>query len=231
MALVAKALSALTLGHIVACSEHAADKSNVGFNEQVQPMNPSKFASPFDAMDIGDLPSKIPATKEQNQYVVALATAAINVLLQKTTLDKEETSLFGKGEFFWHKDPSKPIRTDKSYSQDNFRMNFVSLSFVRAREDLPWTGAALSVTTKAFPRSVYQFELPIEFFSGMRRVKAFEEVRPENGSRPSHKVNVFEYVTVGGNTALNLRFESRADVTSLQAEHPTTFHLLKLTRS
>jgi hypothetical protein len=194
-------------------------------------MTDTKLTTPYDAMDVREMPSVVPASPEQSQYVVSLAKSVIGVLLQKSTLDDEERAAFGKGEFFWPKDPKKPIRTSKSYDSSNFRINFVTLSFARQSEDTPWTGAALSINPKAFPRSSYKFVIPTEFFAGMTLVRAYSEERAANGSSPARKVNIFEYSLVDKDIRLSLQFEARADLTDLKEPRPSTFDLLKVKRN
>lgn len=194
-------------------------------------MNSSKLTIPSDALAVVDMPSVVSVSAEQSQYVVALANAVIRVLSRESTLEDEERALFGEGEYFWPKDPAKPIRVSKSYDAANFRVNFISLSFARPSDGAPWTGAALALTPKAFPRSAYQFAVPADFFSVMQFVKASDEERPANGSAPARKVHVFEYALVRGNVTLALRFETRADLSKMNDQPPKKFDLVKITKT
>jgi hypothetical protein len=228
---VATAFAAAVGQQLSACSPSSAITGGASSAVQANQMNSSKLTTPFDALAVGDLPSVVPASAEQSQYVVALTNAMIRVLSRESTLEDEERALFGEGEYFWPKDPAKPVRVSRSYDAANFRVNFVSLSFARPSDGAPWTGAALAVTPKAFPRSAYQFAVPADFFSAMRFVKGSEEERPANGSAPARKVHVFEYALVRGDVKLTLRFEARGDLSNLKDQPPKTFDLVKITKT
>ena len=189
---VATALAGAVGHQLCASPSTAAASGRASADAPKSQMNSSKLTIPSDALAVVDMPSVVSVSAEQSQYVVALANAVIRVLSRESTLEDEERALFGEGEYFWPKDPAKPIRVSKSYDAANFRVNFISLSFARLSDGAPWTGAALALTPKAFPRSAYQFAVPADFFSAMRFVKASDEERPANGSTPARKVHVFE---------------------------------------
>ncbi len=228
---VATALAAAVGQQLSACSPSSATAGGASSAVQANQMDSSKLTTQFDALAVGDMPAVVPASAEQSQYVVALANAVIRVLLRESTLEDEEHALFGEGEYFWPKDPTKPIRVTRSYDAAVFRANFISLSFARPSDGAPWTGAALAVTPKAFPRSAYQFAVPANFFSIMQFVKASDEERPANGSTPARKVHVFEYALVRGGVKLTLRFETRSDLSNLKDQPPKTFDLVKITKT
>lgn len=225
------AVAVALLPQVAACVEKTADASDQQVRGKAIRMNEPKLTTRYDALGVTETPSVIPASVEQSLYVASLVRSVIEVLLQKTSLENAEQTLFGEGQYFWPKAPQKPVRTSKSYDQNNFRVNFISLSFARTNENSVWSGAALSVTPKAFPRSAYQFAIPPNLFAGMILERTYAEERPANGSAPARRVHIFEFSLNDGGVTLSLQFETRADLSNLKALHPVTFDLLKVKRA
>lgn len=224
-------VTAVTLSQFSACGRGAADPTGGTTGVKVIDMNESKLVTQYDSLDVLAMPSVVPATAEQNLYVALLVSSVVEVLLEKTSMEDAELRLFGKGEFFWPKDPKKPLLTSKSYSTNNFRINFVSLSFARLSENAPWSGASLSVTPKAFPKSAFRFDLSEKVFASMKFERASTEDREANGSTPARRVHIFEYSMNERGIKLNLHFETRDDLASLDAPYLTTFDVVKIKRA
>jgi hypothetical protein len=140
----------------------------------------------------------------------------------------ENDEIFGQGEFFWPKDPKKPIKSILSFEIDNFKFRFIRLGFMRRSEQHPWESATLTVQPKNFPTGVYGMELPESFFTDLVLLKSYSEKR-EHGS--IENINVFEFVPRENHSNIKIRFESRQDVSDLHEKYPRSFHALFINSS
>lgn len=193
-------------------------------------MNLTPLPDAFGNIELADMPSLVPMTSDQSLYVVALAQTAIKVLQKTKTLEQAETEIFGEGDFHWPKDPKKPIKISKSYRAENFRMKFISLGFRRNTPEGDWLSAGLSVEPKNSSKSAYQIDLPSSFFDGMILDKAVTEDRPVNGATPAHNVHIFQFHTSNNGIKVQLKFETREDLSNIKDKYPKSFHSLEITR-
>lgn len=193
-------------------------------------MNLPPLPDAFSTIELADMPSQVPMTLDQQLYVVALVQTTINVLQKKITLEQAESELFGEGDFHWPKDPKKPTKVSKSYKAENFRMKFISLGFRRNSPEGDWLSAGLSVRPKNSTTGAYQMNLPPSFFDGMILDKAVAEDRLANGATPAHKVHIFQFHTSTDGVKVQLKFETRADLSNLQDKYPKSFSLLEIAR-
>lgn len=188
-------------------------------------MSEAKIVGPYDLQEVNDMPAIVPMTDEQKLYLISVVAAALRVIIKKTTLDAEE-SLFGPGEYFWPKDPKKPIKVSKSYRSTRFRD--LSLGFRRKDQDSVWSRVGISIHPRNFPDGVYFIDLSASFFADYVLKKSFAEDRPEESIE---RINVFEFSLKNSTQDIQLKFESREDISSLQDKYPKSFHYLKIIRT
>lgn len=191
-------------------------------------MNQLKIVGPTDALDPRELPSVVPMTEEQTAYVMAVTGMAIKVIQKRTTLEEAEKTIFGEGMYHYPKAPG-PVKM-KGFRSENFRMKFIHIVFERTDEKSIWNNAGLEISTKNSPESEYQMNLPPSFFDGMVLDKAVAEDRLANGATPAHKVHIFQFHTSTDGVKVQLKFETRADLSNLQDKYPKSFSLLEIAR-
>lgn len=190
---------------------------------QERAMNQPKIVGPNDLLDVNDMPAITPMTDEQRQYFVSIVDAVLRVIQKKSTLEQEE-ALFGEGHYRWPKDPKKPIKVSKSYRADNFRIRFLTLGFSRENQNSIWSRGGLTIEPK---NGVYAMDFPESFFADFVLIKTFAEDRPNQSIK---RVNVFQFRSKETSPTVQLQFEAREDVSSLEDKYPKSFHLFKLTR-
>lgn len=173
--------------------------------------------------DPHNLPAQVPFTDEQRLYLAEVTQAVLRVISKRTTLEKEE-ALFGEGHYHWPKAPG-PIKFRYYYKKPRYQG--FGLSFERLADDQIWFTGSFGFTPKNFPRGVYLMDLPASFFAGFTLEKVFAENRPDESIK---RVNIFKFRLNEGNQNIQLQFEAREDVSSLQDKFPKSFHLLKVTR-
>jgi hypothetical protein len=193
---------------------------------QEKTMNMPKIIGPYDLHDVNTMPLIVPMTNEQKLYLISVVDAVLRVITKKTALEQEET-LFGKGEFFWPKDPQKPIKVSKSYDYENFRIKGLSLGFNRIDQNSVWSGAGITINPRNYPDGVYSMDLPASVFADFTLDKSFTEDRPEESIK---RVNIFQFHLKSSQLNVKLQFEAREDVSSLQDKYPKSFHSLEITR-
>lgn len=210
---------------------HTNQTSNDGTSSkpnvtEVGIMNELKLHDPYEFQDINNMPATVPMTDEQKKYLIEITNAVLRVIKKETPLEKEET-LFGAGEFFWPKDPKKPIKVSKSYQPNNFKVNYLALGFRRASQKDIWNQAGFTIEPKNFPHGVYVMDMPASFFSDYELDKSTMEERPDEAIK---RVNVFQFHLKGSKLNVKLQFEAREDVSNLQDKYPNSFHYLKIMR-
>ncbi|WP_374584862.1 hypothetical protein [Pseudoduganella sp.] len=188
-------------------------------------MSQSNPDNHFDNIDPTKLPSTVPMSRERIAYLDSILKKMRKVIENGEQLD-ETDSLFGKGEFFWPKDPQKPIRTSLSFEAGNFDFKSISLGFTRKSSGSPWVSAVLHVQPRNFPFGVFDMNLPQTFFSEFTLQRAYSQTREHESITT---VNIFEFLSRqnGGKTVLVV--EARPDVSSLSEGYPRSFHMLYIT--
>ncbi|XLZ71969.1 hypothetical protein ABT364_08365 [Massilia sp. SR12] len=180
----------------------------------------------YDRLDPTELPATVPMSPEQRDYLIYIANALREAIEGGRSLG-ESDPVFGKGTFYWPKDPKKPIKTSLSFRPENFKMRSISVGFRRQSSKGPWESAALLVNPRNFPTGVYRMDLPESFFSDLVLLKTYSKKR-EHASLPM--VNVFEFAPRQGNTEIRLLLETRPDLSNLDQKYPRSFHSLLVTR-
>ena len=181
----------------------------------------------FDKLDPTELPPIVPMSREQRDYLIPITKAMREVVEQRRPLG-ESDPFFGKGKFFWPKNPKEPIKTWLSFERSNFAVRSISLGFRRSKADAPWESAVLLVHPRNFPWGVYSMDLPKSFFADLALLKAFSEKR-QHGALVA--VNVFEFAPRQGDTKIRIRFETRPDLSDLGEKYPRSFHALVVSRN
>jgi hypothetical protein len=189
-------------------------------------INKPKIREPYETGDLTDVPRVVLLTDEQRSYLREIFCAIRGVIEATTQLEGEEGRLLGPGKFYWPKDPTKPIKTERYYSADNFRMNGITLGFERTSAESPWIKAALSIHPANFPVGVYSMNLRREFFDDFSVDKTVIEHRPYQSVR-NPLVFYFSHKKLRGVT---LKVESRDDVVNVGDAYPSSFHNLEISR-
>lgn len=187
---------------------------------EVPAMSSHKLVDLYKDSELDDIPSRVPLTVEQREYVSCLFSSMLDVIEQKRSL-VENDSAFGQGKFFWPKDPSKPIKSSLSYEVDNFKFRSISIGFTRKDPSSAWSMAGLSIHPRNFPHGVFEMRLPKSFFGRL----VFESSHAEERKNESLKiVNVFWYKNETNGHTINLRFEADPRVSDLKEGYPRSFH-------
>lgn len=186
----------------------------------------AKIASSYDNVENQNLPGVVPFNDEQRKYVLELLSAMLRVIEGTSDLDSEESNIFGEGEFFWPKDPVKPVKTFRYYTFENFRVGGITLSFERRDEHSRWQRTSIAIEPRNFPIGVYGMNLPTSVFRDFQLIKSVQETRP-NESIYKPVVFYFSHRTIRD---LTLKVEARSDVASDGASYPSTFHAIEITQ-
>lgn len=189
-------------------------------------MKEAKFLDRFEHMDLRQIPAVIELEKEENIYLSGLVDSAIEVVSSKKDLS-EEDYVFGKGQFFFPKDPKKVARLSIYYGAENFRLRSITAGFRRLNPEGPWCGVTVSVRPRNFPTGVYSVNLAPSLLSSLRLEHSHNEKRP---NQPVKDVNIFRYGFSRNGANMNLIFESKSDVSPLNEEPPKIFHNLIIER-
>lgn len=187
----------------------------------------TKINSVYDNVENEQLPRIVPFNDEQQKYIIELVSAMLRVIKGTSDLELEENKTFGMGKYFWPKDPTKPTKTLRYYTYDNFQVRGIKLSFERKDERSNWQRAGLGVHPRNFPTGVYDMRLPPSVFQEFQLVKSVQETRPEE-SIYKPIVFYFSHKVIPG---LTLKVEVRSDLTSLSEPYPRTFHGIEIARS
>jgi len=187
---------------------------------EVPAMTGHKIVDLYKDAEPRDIPSRVPLTVEQQEYVGCLFRSMLDVIEQKRSLG-ENDSAFGQGKFFWPKEPSKPIKSSLSYEVDNFKFRSISIGFTRKDPSSAWSMAGLSIHPRNFPHGVFEMRLPKSFFGGL----VFEASHAEQRKNESLEiVNVFWHKKEANGRTIELRFEADPRVSDLKEGYPRSFH-------
>ena len=186
-----------------------------------------KIATPYDDVEIWDVPRIVPFDEKQKTYVIDLIYAVRRVIEGSSNLEVEERIILGEGKFFWPKNPSEPVMVERYYLSDRFRMSGISLSLRRADRGTPWVSAHLAVYPRNFPKGVYNMQLPPGIFEDFKLEKVIREERPEE--RIASPI-VF-YFKSKKKDGVNLIVECRDDLVGIQDAFPASFHLIRIMRA
>jgi hypothetical protein len=215
---------------VAACGDAVPQALEPADSIEVDRMNKGKPMEPTEPTDPRNMPTQVPVSAEQTQYVGTLIESVANVVSGKVELPHIERQIFGPGVFHYPKDSRQPPEAVRYYAAENFKIKFVTLSLSRQDRQSPWVSASLSIQPQNAPRGAYVFNLPPTVFAAMKLVKSFAEQRPANGSAPAHLVHVFEFLKADASTTVRLIFECRQELCDLKAAFPSSFHLLKISR-
>jgi hypothetical protein len=112
-------------------------------------------------------------TEQQKQLQRTMIARAITILTGQITLDVENDPVFGKGEYFWPKDPKKPIKAFAYFKKTTYPN--VRIDFKRQDENASWTYAGLFFGGTTLQKSdgqlssLYFSQLGLTFDSAYRK--------------------------------------------------------------
>jgi hypothetical protein len=195
---------------------------SIGQKNQGIQMNKQNFIDRHRDIAPQDMPTVVATTEYENKYIMSLIGSAIDVL-KKNRILKEKDKDFGSGKYFWPKDPAKPVKLSISYDYENFELGQIFVNFKRQSQIGPWCSAAMLFAPKNYPKGVYQMNIPKSYFAEFTFKKSYREKRPNAEIKD---VNIFFFELTKDETTMNLKFESRPDVSSLDDGYPISFHEL-----
>jgi hypothetical protein len=199
------------------------DKKKLGNIMRVQ----GTIASNYDDSEIRDMPAVAQLNEEQRIYILELLSAIFRLLEGTSDIQSEENTIFGEGKFYWPKDPEKPIKTERYYTHENFRMRGISLWIERKNVGGNWKKASLTVIPRNFPHGVYDMSLPASTFLEFELIKTVHEKRKDE-SIDNPVVFYFSHRKIRD---MRLKIEARSDVVSVEEPYPRSFHHIQITRS
>lgn len=220
----------LLLSGLAGCKNESGQEYRTGSSSKTQlgkvMREQAKIITSYDDAEIEDIPAVVQFNDEQRKYVIELLSAVLRVIEGTSDLESEESKIFGEGKFYWPKDPTKPIKTERYYTHDNFRMRGISLWLDRKDERSKWKKARLTVPPRNFPQGVYDMGLPSSIFRDFQLMKSVQETRKDESI---YKPVVF-YFSHKEIRDLTLKVEARSDVASVDTPYPSTFHRIEITR-
>lgn len=191
-------------------------------NKKVTAMKNHEIIDRYKNSELDDIPPTVPVTAEQQEYIAYLYKSMLDVIKQKKNLS-ENDPIFGKGEFFWPKDPSKPIKASISYDVENFKFGSISVGFGRKNSSSPWNSAGISIQPRNFPYGFFDMKFTKAFFDDLVLEKATTEERKNEAVKI---VNVFLYKTKENDRGIKLRFDASPTVSDVKDKYPRSFHYL-----
>lgn len=210
--------------HFQVLSKQPSERLLPSNQNEATKMNAPKLSNQFETMDPLELPLKVPMSPEQVAYLKSIVDKMHEVINEERTL-LEADPFFGKGEFFWPKDPRKPTHTSLSFEEENFGFKSISLGFTRENSDGPWRSAVLFVQPMNYPIGVFEMELSPSFFSSLTLQRSYVEKREHESIT---EVNVFEFRSNKSGKKTAWKFEARPDVSNLADKYPRSFHALTI---
>jgi hypothetical protein len=204
---------------ITSCGNKSPTATDVSKTETIIE---SKMTEPI-FEDPNSLGAQVPFPKESREYLSLAIPAILRVISKQTSLSQEEAVL-GKGTDHIPKGP-EPV-TLRYYSKKVGSENLGS-GFKRRDDKHVWSEGEISFGPRNYPRGVYLMDLPAILFVDFALEKTSIEDRPDESIK---RVNVFQFRSKAGNQNVQLQFEAREDVSSLQDKYPKSFHTLKITR-
>lgn len=179
----------------------------------------------FDGNDnLEDMPARAPFSASQREYVGYLFRSMLGVIEQTRSVG-ENDGAFGKGEFFWPKDPSKPVKSRISFGVANFKFRSISIGFSRKNSASAWDVAGLNIHPRNFPFGFFDMKLPKSFFDHF----VLENSRTENRINESlDVVNVFRFKKEENGHTIKLLVEASPSVSDIQDGYPRSFHNLAI---
>ncbi|WP_137172677.1 hypothetical protein [Massilia sp. HP4] len=185
-------------------------------------MNQISIPNKYDDKNILEIPSIVEMNDDQRSYLIKLLSSIRSVIDTSSTLEIEESKILGEGDFFWPKDPQKPVMRSKFYSAENFQIRGTRLQISREDISQTWNKAGISVTPQNFPIGVFSMNLPEQFYNDYVLVHSEQENRPEHGIKDPI-VFVFAHRT---DKKFFMKLEARRDVANVADAFPKSFHAL-----
>lgn len=139
--------------------------------------NTSKIYSPYNRIEIQDIPLEIELTDEERKYLVDIFLSLNNIITENSRLEKEERQILGQGKFFWPKNPQTPTHLVKSYNPENFRMTGIALTVKRKSRDSTWNTIQLTAFPRNFPHGAYLISFHNEILKYYDLKKTVSETR------------------------------------------------------
>lgn len=180
-------------------------------------MNQQLMAGPDDPRD------QIPLATNSREALTPLIRAMVRVITKQNPLEREEAVL-GSGIDHVPKSAGPVLLR---YYRTEVGIDSVEVRFERKDGNQAWSLSSFAIRPFNFPRGVYSMELPSAFFDGFDLETRFVDERPKESVK---RVNVFRYRSNDRGFNVQLDFEARSDVASLDAQYPRSFHRLTIRR-
>lgn len=186
-------------------------------------LNYIKINDQYKGVGYKDMPAVVNMSEAQKAYLLTVVQAAFRVVLEGGGLEDGEL-IFGKGLFYYPKNPKKPSKVLKYYPSENFEIENINLSFSRKFSSEPWSACSIGVTPRNFPPGVYFIDLPENFLGDF----VFENVSLEE--RPTHsikRVNVFRFHHKD-KINVKLFIEAAENASGVHEKFPKSFYFIQL---
>lgn len=168
---------------IMSCNKESSSPTTQKLTEIDQDLRTGMAQIPitnkYDDENILEIPSIVEMNEDQKSYLMKLLSSIRSVIDNSSTLEIEESKILGEGNFFWPKDPQKPVMRSKFFPSKNFQIRGIRLNISRENNSQIWNKAVISVTPRNFPVGVYSMNLSEKFFDDYTLVHSKQENRPE----------------------------------------------------
>lgn len=203
----------------VSCSDDAKERqlAKTATLASERAMNQKLVPSPDDPRD------QIPISIRSREALTPLMRAMVRVIAKQSPLEREE-AVFGAGTDHVPKSAGPVLLR---YYRMEVGLDSVEVRFERLDGNTVWSRSAFAIRPLNFPRGVYAMDLPSTFFDGLSLAARFADERPKESLK---RVNVFRYKSSDRGVNVQLDFEARSDVASLEAPYPRSFHRLTIRR-
>ena len=203
----------------VSCSDDAKERQSAktATSTSERAMNEQPALGPDDPRD------QIPISKQSRDALTPLMRAMVRVIAKRNPLGHEE-AVFGAGTDHVPKSAGPVLLR---YYRTEVGLDSVEVRFERQDGNRIWSLSSFAIRPLNFPRGVYAMELPSSFFDGLGLEARFAEERPKESLK---RINVFRFRSSDREVNVQLDFEARRDVASLEAPYPRSFHRLTVRR-
>lgn len=203
----------------VSCSDDAKERQSAktATSTSERAMNQQPALNPDDPRE------QIPISNQSREALMPLMRAMVRVIEKQSPLEREE-AVFGVGTDHVPKSAGPVLLR---YYRTEVGLDSVEVRFERQDGNRVWSLSSFTIRPLNFPRGVYAMELPSTFFEGFGLEARFADERPKESLK---RVNVFRYRSSDRGVNVQLDFEARSDVASLEAQYPRSFHRLTVRR-
>jgi hypothetical protein len=203
----------------MACGDGAKERqpAMTATSKSERTMNEQLAVSPDDPRD------QIPISGQSREALTPLVRAMVRVIAKQSPLEGEG-AILGVGTDHVPKSDGPVVLR---YYRTEVGLDSVEVRFERQDGNTIWSVASFTIRPLNFPRGVYAMGLPSTFFDGLGFEARFGDERPKESVK---RVNVFRYRANDRGVKVQLDFEARADVASLEDQYPRSFHRLTVRR-